>query len=47
METSVEADNQDDAENKAADIDWNYLIDKGDDGEIYSDGLEVDSVEEE
>jgi hypothetical protein len=45
--TSVEADSQSDAENKAETIDWDYLIERGDDGEVYSDGLEVDEVEEE
>lgn len=46
-ETVVEATSFDDACNKAAEIDWDYLIAKGHDEEVDAMGLQVEDVEEE
>lgn len=45
-ETYVEADSFSDACSFAEQIDWEYLIEKGHDQEVDSQGLEVEVVEE-
>ena len=45
-EVEIEAENDDMAHKKADEIDWDFLIAEGADGDLYADGLEVESVEE-